>query len=75
MKTFYICVVVLSLSLTGCASTPYKGGYDDGGAALMNYGAQMMQPYGGGGFGGYGYAQPARMQTTCIQQGPWLQCN
>lgn len=45
---------------------------DYGGAALMNYGAQMMQPYGGY---GYGYSQPARMQTTCIQQGPWLQCN
>ena len=66
MKTFYICVVLLSLSLTGCASTPYYGADP----VLMDYSARMLS----NGFGGYGYAQPARMQTTCIQQGPWLQC-
>lgn len=55
------------LLITGCASSPYRGGYDDGGAELMNYSSRMLSP-------GYGYAQPARMQTQCIQQGPWLQC-
>ena len=66
-KTFYICTVISLLTLTGCASTPYYG-VDPSSAALMNYSSQMLYPYGGA------YAQPTRMQTTCIQQGPWLQC-
>lgn len=66
MKTLIVLFMVLLI--TGCA-TP-QGGYYDGGAALMDYSSRMLSP----GYGGYGYAQPARMQTQCIQQGPWLNC-
>jgi len=57
------------LLVSGCASTPYYG-VTPGGAAMLNYSAQMLN----GGGGGFGYAQPARMPVTCIKQGPWTNC-
>lgn len=68
-KLIYVIVFLVVLFVTGCASNPnYNRAhvYDDGGEALMNYSSRMLSP-------GYGM-QPARMQTQCLQQGPWLNC-
>ena len=67
MKTILIAVAVLLCA--GCANfDPSRMN-----PALMNASANYLNP--NSVYGGYGYAQPAaRMQTTCIQQGPWTQC-